>query len=83
MIEYRSLRVALLGGGTVGANVARRLIDHADELAARVGAHIDLIGVAVVVNVCCAYQREIVFVVDRKHDAAIRILKNISERMIK
>jgi homoserine dehydrogenase len=47
MIEYRSLRVALLGGGTVGANVARRLIDHADELAARVGAHVDLIGVAV------------------------------------
>ncbi len=47
MIEYRSLRVALLGGGTVGANVARRLIDHADELAARVGAHLDLIGVAV------------------------------------
>jgi homoserine dehydrogenase len=47
MIEYRSLRVALLGGGTVGANVARRLIDHADELAARVGAHIELIGVAV------------------------------------
>jgi homoserine dehydrogenase len=47
MIEYRSLRVALLGGGTVGANVARRLIDHSDELAARVGAHIDLIGVAV------------------------------------
>ena len=47
MIEYRSLRVALLGGGTVGANVARRLIDHADELAARVGARIELIGVAV------------------------------------
>ena len=47
MIEYRSLRVALLGGGTVGANVARRLIDHADELAARVGARLDLIGVAV------------------------------------
>lgn len=47
MIEYRSLRVALLGGGTVGANVARRLIDHADELAARVGAHLELIGVAV------------------------------------
>jgi len=47
MIEYRTLRVALLGGGTVGANVARRLIDHADELAARVGAHIELIGVAV------------------------------------
>ena len=47
MIEYRSLRVALLGGGTVGASVARRLIDHADELAARVGARIDLVGVAV------------------------------------
>ena len=47
MIEYRSLRVALLGGGTVGASVARRLIDHADELAARVGARLDLIGVAV------------------------------------
>jgi len=47
MIEYRSLRVALLGGGTVGANVARRLLEHSDELAARVGARIELIGVAV------------------------------------
>ena len=47
MIEYRSLRVALLGGGTVGANVARRLIDHADELAARVGAPLELSGIAV------------------------------------
>ena len=47
MIEYRTLRVALLGGGTVGAHVARRLIDHADELAARVGARVELIGVAV------------------------------------
>ncbi|WP_353809348.1 homoserine dehydrogenase [Agromyces sp. SYSU T00194] len=47
MIEYRSLRVALLGGGTVGSQVARLLLDHADELAARAGARIELTGIAV------------------------------------
>jgi homoserine dehydrogenase len=47
MIEYRPVRVALLGGGTVGANVAKILLDHHDELAARVGAPLELTGIAV------------------------------------
>jgi len=47
MIEYRNLRVALLGGGTVGANVVDLLLTHGDELASRAGAGIELIGVAV------------------------------------
>ena len=47
MINYRSLRVALLGGGTVGAQVARLLLEHREELAARVGATLDLVGIAV------------------------------------
>jgi homoserine dehydrogenase len=47
MIEYRNLRVALLGGGTVGANVVDLLLTHGDELASRSGAGLELIGVAV------------------------------------
>ncbi|MET1015894.1 MAG: homoserine dehydrogenase [Leifsonia flava] len=47
MIAYRSLRVALLGGGSVGAQVARSLLEDRDELAHRVGASLDLIGIAV------------------------------------
>ena len=47
MIEYRNLRIAILGGGTVGANVASLLHEHADELAGRVGARLDVVGVAV------------------------------------
>jgi homoserine dehydrogenase len=47
MIEYRNVRVALLGGGTVGAQVARLLLEHRDELAARVGATLELTGIAV------------------------------------
>lgn len=47
MSEYRDLRVALLGGGSVGAQVARLLLEHEDELAARVGAKLKLIGIAV------------------------------------
>lgn len=47
MIAYRSLRVALLGGGSVGAQVARLLLEEQDELAARVGAKLELIGIAV------------------------------------
>jgi homoserine dehydrogenase len=47
MIEYRNVRVALLGGGTVGAQVARLLLEHKDELAARVGATLELTGIAV------------------------------------
>jgi len=47
MIEYRNVRVALLGGGTVGAQVAHLLLEHKDELAARVGATLELTGIAV------------------------------------
>ncbi|HYN29691.1 MAG TPA: homoserine dehydrogenase [Dermatophilaceae bacterium] len=41
------VRVALLGCGVVGSAVARRLVEHADDLAARVGAPLELVGVAV------------------------------------
>ena len=41
------ITVALLGGGTVGSQVARLLTESADDLAARVGAPLQLIGVAV------------------------------------
>jgi homoserine dehydrogenase len=41
------IRVALLGCGTVGREVVRLLRDHADELAARAGAPVELAGVAV------------------------------------
>jgi homoserine dehydrogenase len=43
----RPLRVALLGCGVVGTEVARRLTRDADELALRVGAPLDLVGIAV------------------------------------
>ncbi|MFC5501177.1 homoserine dehydrogenase [Lysinimonas soli] len=47
MIEYRNLRIALLGAGAVGAQVAALLLEHGDELASRVGAGLELVGVAV------------------------------------
>lgn len=47
MIEYRNLRVALLGAGSVGAQVAALLIEHGEELANRAGAGLELVGVAV------------------------------------
>ena len=47
MIEYRNLRIALLGAGSVGAQVADQLLTHADELAARIGAGVELTGIAV------------------------------------
>jgi len=47
VIEYRPLRVALLGAGSVGAQVARLLTENKGELAARVGAELELIGIAV------------------------------------
>jgi len=47
VIEYRNLRIALLGAGSVGAQVADQLLTHGDELAARVGAGLELVGVAV------------------------------------
>ena len=47
MIEYRNLRVAILGGGSVGSQVASLLLEHGAELAARAGAGLELVGVAV------------------------------------
>jgi homoserine dehydrogenase len=41
------IRVAMLGCGTVGREVVRLLREHADELAARAGAPVELAGVAV------------------------------------
>ncbi|MGP0222871.1 MULTISPECIES: homoserine dehydrogenase [unclassified Paenarthrobacter] len=47
MSEVRNLKVALLGCGNVGAQVARILIDDAEALAARSGARLELSGIAV------------------------------------
>ncbi|AWB85892.1 homoserine dehydrogenase [Mycetocola zhujimingii] len=47
MTEYRTVRVALLGAGSVGSQVARLLLANGDELAARVGARLELAGIAV------------------------------------
>lgn len=41
------LRVALLGCGVVGTEVVRLLNEQADDLAARVGAPLELAGIAV------------------------------------
>ena len=41
------LRVAVLGCGSVGSQVVRLLLQQADDLAARVGARVELVGVAV------------------------------------
>ncbi|WOP17913.1 homoserine dehydrogenase [Raineyella sp. LH-20] len=43
----RPLGVALLGCGVVGAEVARQLLTYADDLAARAGAPLRLVGIAV------------------------------------
>ncbi|NBR64609.1 MAG: homoserine dehydrogenase [Micrococcales bacterium] len=47
MIEYRPLKIALLGAGSVGSQVARLILENRDELAARVGAELQLAGVLV------------------------------------
>jgi len=47
MTEYRRLRVALLGAGSVGSQVAALLLRHSDELADRAGARLELTGIAV------------------------------------
>ncbi|SFR98338.1 homoserine dehydrogenase [Agrococcus baldri] len=47
MNSYRSLRIALLGAGSVGSQVARLLLEHGDEFAARVGAPLELVGIGV------------------------------------
>ena len=43
----RTLKVALLGCGVVGTEVARIMTTHAADLAARIGAPVELAGVAV------------------------------------
>ncbi|MBS1675361.1 MAG: homoserine dehydrogenase [Actinobacteria bacterium] len=45
--QRRTLRVALLGAGSVGSQVARLLIAHADDLAERSGARLELAGILV------------------------------------
>jgi homoserine dehydrogenase len=43
----RTLKVALLGCGVVGSEVARLLVEQADDLALRIGARLELAGIAV------------------------------------
>jgi homoserine dehydrogenase len=43
----RTVRLALLGCGTVGSQVVRLLREQADDLTARIGAPLELVGVAV------------------------------------
>ncbi|MCZ1018040.1 homoserine dehydrogenase [Streptomyces noursei] len=47
MMRTRPLKVALLGCGVVGSEVARIMTTHADDLAARIGAPVELAGIAV------------------------------------
>ncbi|MBV9022286.1 MAG: homoserine dehydrogenase [Streptomycetaceae bacterium] len=46
-MRMRPLKVALLGCGVVGSEVARIMTTHADDLAARIGAPVELVGIAV------------------------------------
>ena len=46
-LRPHALRVAVLGCGSVGSQVVRLLGEQADDLAARVGAPVELVGVAV------------------------------------
>ena len=41
------LKVVLLGSGTVGTQVARLILEHGDDFAARIGRPLGLIGIAV------------------------------------
>jgi homoserine dehydrogenase len=41
------MKIALLGCGSVGGQVARLLLDQADDLTARIGAPLELVGIAV------------------------------------
>jgi homoserine dehydrogenase len=47
MSAEKTLRIALLGCGNVGSEVARLLGEEADELAVRIGARLELAGIAV------------------------------------
>jgi len=46
-VSAQPLRVALLGCGVVGSQVARLLVEHADDLAQRVGTSLELVGALV------------------------------------
>ena len=46
-VDAAALRVALLGCGVVGSSVARLMRQNADDLAARVGRPLEIVGVAV------------------------------------
>ena len=45
--NYRNLKVAVLGSGTVGSEVVHRLLTEREELGQRIGAELDVVGVAV------------------------------------
>ena len=45
--NFKTLKVALLGAGNVGSQVARILLEDAEALAARTGARLQLVGIAV------------------------------------
>ncbi|SJM57636.1 homoserine dehydrogenase [Gulosibacter sp. 10] len=47
MNEKRTIKVALLGAGSVGSQVARLLLEQADEYERRVGTRLELIGISV------------------------------------
>ena len=47
MTPARPLKVALLGCGVVGSQVARQMLEGGDEFQARVGRRLDLVGIAV------------------------------------
>ncbi|MGB7983418.1 MAG: homoserine dehydrogenase [Candidatus Nanopelagicales bacterium] len=47
MAPQQTLSVVVLGGGTVGTQVVRLLEEHADDLAARIGARLEVTGVGV------------------------------------
>jgi homoserine dehydrogenase len=47
MSSAKSVRLALLGCGTVGTEVVRLLHEQADDLTARIGAPLELVGIAV------------------------------------
>ncbi|HEY9565884.1 MAG TPA: homoserine dehydrogenase [Nocardioides sp.] len=46
-VGEKRLKVAVLGCGSVGSQVVRLLTEQSDDLAARIGAPVDLVGVAV------------------------------------
>ncbi len=46
-MRIQPIRIGLLGCGSVGGEVAVRLLTHRDDLAARIGAPLELVGIAV------------------------------------